>query len=219
METTGQGLQAVRAVRVHQEDCSPFLQIQTATHLVPPDWGRGCGCACHWPRPWLPAAEPLASHSSLSSAYGEEADAPRPSPLQPLWRGDTVLLWGFPFQRPRGSGSGARGPDAPAMTRWVLGGGVSSAPGPGVWSPPLPPASPHMLPPPAPRSPGSSTTARGTVAPAPHPTAARSSPRPMRRMCASFTKVRWVLPAAPLLPVQGGSCTSLSPALRAQALG
>lgn len=81
VETTGQGLQAVRAVRVHQEDCSPFPQIQTASRLVPPDWGRGCGCACHRPRPWLPAAEPLASHSSLSSAYGGEADAPRPSPL------------------------------------------------------------------------------------------------------------------------------------------
>lgn len=36
------------------------------------------------------------------------------------------------------------------MTRWVLGGGVSSAPGSrGVESPPLPPASPHMLPPPS----------------------------------------------------------------------
>uniref|UniRef100_A0A8C4L8K7 Uncharacterized protein n=1 Tax=Equus asinus TaxID=9793 RepID=A0A8C4L8K7_EQUAS len=42
--------------------------------------------------------------------------------------------------------------------------------------------------PPVPLSPESSTTARGTVAPALLPTAARSSPQPTRRMCASFTK-------------------------------
>uniref|UniRef100_A0A8I3N702 MAPK regulated corepressor interacting protein 1 n=1 Tax=Canis lupus familiaris TaxID=9615 RepID=A0A8I3N702_CANLF len=48
-------------------------------------------------------------------------------------------------KRPRGPGSAAQGPDAPAMTRWVSGSGATS-PGGGEgrgWAP-LPPAHPHV---------------------------------------------------------------------------
>lgn len=96
------------------------------------------------------------------------------------------------------------------MTRWVLaverphlgwggaGGRALLCPQPFLtcWAPPVP------------LSPESSTTARGTVAPAHPPAAVRSLPRPMRRMCASFTKVRGTPPARsslepPLLPSRG----------------
>lgn len=102
-----------------------------------------------WARPWLPAAEPLASHSSLSSAYGEEADAPRPSPLcspsgevtlcpplglslseaEGIWQRSTRT------RRPSDDQVGLRWWSV--LCPWVEGCGV----------PPLPPASPHMLPP------------------------------------------------------------------------
>lgn len=134
---------------------------------------------------------------------GKRQMPPRPSHPWTLlervagWPLSHSCVMGLPFQRPRGSGSGVRGPDTPAMTRWVLGSGVTSRCG-GVL--PCSPSSRAGLPP-VPPSPELSTTARGTVAPALPPTAVRSSPQPTRRMCASFTKVHGVSAASPPEPL------------------
>ena len=124
------------------------------------------------------------------------------------WPPSHPYVMGLPFQRPRGSGSGVRGPDTPAMTRWVLGSGMTSRCGGAL---PCSPSSRAGLPL-VPLSPESSTTARGTLAPALPPTAARSSRQPTRRMCASFTKVRGVSPIRhpePLFPCTPLGCGDL----------
>lgn len=103
------------------------------------------------------------------------------------WKGDICSALGFCSTGRRIQQPSTR-TRHPAMTRWVLGlcGGVGT--------PPVPLPLLTLEPPPARLSPESSTTARGTAVPAPPPTAARSSRRHTRRMCASFMKVGAPLP-------------------------
>lgn len=100
------------------------------------------------------------------------------------WKGDICSALGFCSTGRRIQQPSTR-TRHPAMTRWVL----SLCGGRGVGTPPVPLSLLTLELPPARLSPESSTTARGTAVPAPPPTAARSSRRHTRRMCASFMKV------------------------------
>lgn len=142
----------------------------------------------------------------MSSLKGRSHMRPMPFPsLPPSGEGDTIppVFPALPF-RGRGDPQHNTRTRHPSDDQVGLGQRSGGQPGAGEWGPHSALSIPSRAPT-APLSPESSTTARGTVAPAPPPPAARSSPRPTRRMCASFTKVCGV-PRPPPSPSCPSGC-------------
>lgn len=176
-------------------------------------WFRCCGSgysrscvSLHPPSPWLPPAEPAASLVSPDCCWtppsgfcwwqGKRAAHPLPLPSEaPLERVTLCPLLGVSLSEAEGirqQSTRTRLPrdDQVGLRQW-------RSLHRGVWGlhPALQIPLTHLFPL-VPLSPESSTTARGTVAPALRPAAARSSPPPTRRMCDSFTKVGRPHPAS-----------------------